>query len=338
MEKASLTVSDNDFTSLVSFKDASIHVDYPSALLLYAYFEGKNEFVDTIVRTEKLNREFTKYEEYSNKLFKEANSLLVDLHASSSNIILLNMLVDFQHVLESISSFCLSKEIIPKIKEKLSTLQAMIAYNGNNDLLSRFITYIQNDFLTLENQEKRYIIKYKYDINEKIDEELASLPMELRGASSNLVRTIREKEQNVKIVFKEIDILNAYYNLVNSVKEKDDDKIISAYEEFMKQCEMVYDYRCSSYIFDPKQLYACGNRGEIIKKYSEVDEDIVRILKDMQVFANQNKIKYLREIRNNSMKYIDSTIELAITLGELKPDFNADSLLTGENYGNSPKV
>lgn len=341
-----MNMVDEDFSSLLSFKDGEIVVDYASAILLHGYLNHRVDWYYIIKEKEQKDFEYRSYIDYSNALFAQLFDLIKNYSLANDKKTRVAVVNGLKLVCSQINLFCkgnnnaIVSEDAPAIElgDNLNILVDEYLDNDMHmDVYNRIIRPLEEEAKTFKRQEEEYCRLYKEATERDIESIVRTLPDEIKNASTKVIDIAEEKILNANSLYGSIYIYNAYQKLYSAISKGNSSEIRDAQKELIEQCRIVNECKVSPSSGDLRPLFSFARQSDLIdfikNKYDH--SRLQTEIKNIDMKARNERDKHVTQIREKCSKCIDSTIDLAKKLGILSESFNLDEIC---DYKNSYKT
>lgn len=320
-----MMVSDEDFSSILTFKNGSISIDYASMILLYGYFSGRNDWYYAVKEKEIKEFEYRSYVEFSRSLLNQLLGMIKEYTLVSGKKERISIVNNMRVLCGQINSFCRSNENGVNIGANLNLVtDAHLSDDVYWDVWNKVIHPLQDEVIALKHDEDEYYKSYKQDVERNGAFFVRNLPNPVKGAKSLIVDMIQEKEDNVRNFYDRLNIYYAYLNLKTAIDNGNYREIADAHKKILDQCRIANECEASPFRGDLRPMFTFSKQADLIEHIKYGDAEIQTELVNIDMFARGNKTAKLSEIKDKSIEYISSTIETAKRMGLLSDEFDID--------------
>lgn len=325
MNDEKMCITDDDFSSVLSFKNGEVKVDYASAILLAGYFNDRIDWYYAIKERENKEFEYRSYVEFSRNLLNQLMDFIHYYTLATDKESRIQIVNGMKLICEQINSFCRGNVGGTVIGKDLSTVtDAHLGNEYHMVVWNKVIYHLQDDAIALRKQEEAYYDELKESTKSMCEFAVRDLPEEVKNASSEIVDIIKEKEENVKDFYSRVHISTAFNNLcyeLNRGKAKD---IKKAHKNILEQCRIVNECNASPFRGDLTPMFTFDTPEDMAEHIKYGQYNIQAELVNIDMIALGNKTEKLAKIKEDSYKYIGSTINLSKQLGLLDPSFDVE--------------
>lgn len=328
MNDEKMYVTDDDFSSILSFKNGEVQVDYASAILLAGYFNDRIDWYYAIKERENREFEYRSYVEFSKNLFNQLMDLIHYYTMATDKESRVQIVNGMKLICEQINSFCRGNVGGIAIGKNLSTiLDAHLGNDYHMDVWNKVIYPLQDDAIELKKQEETYYNEFRKRTKVNCEIIVRNLPDEVKNASSLVVDIIKEKEENVREFYNRVQISSAFRDLCFELTNGKAKDIKKSHKKILEQCRFVNECNASPFRGDLTPMFTFEKLEDMAEYIKYGQNNIQAELINIDMMALGNKTRDLSKIKEDSYKYINSTISFSKQLGLLNPLFDISEVV-----------
>lgn len=328
MNDEKMCITDDDFSSILSFKNGEVKVDSASAILLAGYFNDRIDWYYAIKERENREFEYRSYVEFSRNLLNQLMDFIHYYTLATDKESRIQIVNGMKIVCSQINSFCRGNVGGIVIGANLSTLtDAHLGNENHMDVWNKVIYPLQDDVIALRKQEESYYNELKESTKSSCELAEKNLPDEVKGASSEIVDIIKEKEENVKEFYDRVHINSAFQDLCYALSNGKAKDIKKAHKKILEQCRIVNECNASPFRGDLTPMFTFETPEDMAEYIKYGQYNIQAELINIDMIALGNKTGKLSKIKEDSYKYINSTINLSKQLGLISPSFDVSEVV-----------